>query len=325
MKKLSLLALTTILSCFIILPSCRNNDGPTSKEIVKECNNLLYQFGADSVVTYLLTGYYELNDPQSRCELKKLEAAGLITYKVERFAWWEKTETYKTELANYDWYYGPTYKTVKKVSYDYNEHFMVDIQLAEEGRKWVVKGEPVMKPVIDKDLIQPEVDFSSFPENQIDCTESWPAVPNPYLEPESQAEAKQEPQPKDIKRDEKSAVPVKESQPAQANLPEDQVIEDAQCKAFKEAKAKEEYQSVCLFAYKNRAVKARNIQVSNTSEFPKAKAEVIFEVYKVSTAGRAIEKSIEGVRTVMPVTLSYYIDKGWVLDQEIRTDIQEIP
>ena len=69
MKKLSLLALTTILSCFIILPSCRNNDGPTSKEIVKECNNLLYQLGADSVVTYLLTGYYELNDPQSRCEL----------------------------------------------------------------------------------------------------------------------------------------------------------------------------------------------------------------------------------------------------------------
>lgn len=320
MKNLSLLACIAFLFCFIVLPSCEKNDSLTSKVIVKECNDLLYQIGEDSVVTQIRTGYYELNDSPSRCELKKLEAAGLITYQVERFAWWEKTETYKKEIAKYDWYFGPTYKTVKKVSYDYNEHFMVDVQLADEGKKWVVKGEPIMKPVIDKDLLQPESDLSSFPENQIDCVESWPEVPNPYLEPEPEPEpeVKPEPQPETEPKSQPTAEPKAESEPqSEEEAPATpQVTESAQRKAFEEAKAKEGGQFVWLFAYKNRAIKARNIQMSNTSEFPTAQAEVIFEIYNVSTAGRAIEKAIEGTRSALPVTLNYYIDKGWVLDRE---------
>ena len=324
MKKLSLLACLAVLLCFAVLPSCEKNNGPTSKGIVKECNDLLYQLGEDSVVTYIRTGYYELNDSPARCELKRLEAAGLITYQVERFAWWDKTETYKKEIAKYDWYYGPTYKTVKKVSYDYNEHFMVDVQLADEGKKWIVKGEPIMKPVVDKDLLQPDSDLSSFPENQIDCVESWPEVPNPYLKPEPELEVKPEPEPKTEPKPQPKMEAEPEPQPEaeldpqseEEDLTVPQVTVGDQCKAFEQAKAKEDSQFVCLFAYKNRAIKARNIQISNTSEFPTAQAEVIFEIYNVSTAGRAIKKTIEGTRSSLPVTLNYYIDKGWVLDRD---------
>ena len=241
---------------------------------------------------------------------------------MERFAWWEKTVTYKKEIARYDWYYGPTYKNVRKVSYDYNEHFMVDVQLTDEGKKWVVKGEPIMKPSIDQDLVQPDSDLSSYPENQIDCVESWPEIPNPYLEPEPQPEvkpeakpeAKPEPKPKTEPKDQSKTEP--EPQPEQEDSTGPQVTVGDQCKAFEEANAKESHKTVYLFAFKKKAIKARNVQVSNTSEFPLAKAEVILEIYNVSTAGRAIVKAIEGERQALPVTLEYYIDKGWVLDVE---------
>ena len=147
--------------------------------------------GLDSAVVSIQTGYYEQNDPDARLLLEKLEAAGIVDYEVERYAWWETKREKKTVTQTvtkyYYWYsYPETVRTTKWVtSYDYNEHFLVNVNLTEAAQKYVLNAIPApkTKEVEDRDFRQPIYYDSLYPENRItSLSEDWPEVPHPLAE-----------------------------------------------------------------------------------------------------------------------------------------------
>ena len=185
MKKLSAFFLVALGLCGLV--AC----GPTSnsiseKQILKECNRILEEKGNDTATVNVMTGYYELNDQESRCMLKRLEAAGLITYNVERFAWWNSKKETKRVIDHYvERYYWfsyskePVYVTKKYTTYDFEQHFMVNVALTESGEALALNHVPSGVAIEDKDMAEPEFDFSICPENNVDCSESWPEIPHP--------------------------------------------------------------------------------------------------------------------------------------------------
>lgn len=190
MKRLHLcfLALASIM-----LASCGGHSPLklSEDEILKKVNHDLVETGSDSATVTIQTGYYEQNDESVRLLLEKLEAAGVVNYDVERFAWWEKKREektyYKTVTRYYGWYsYPETVKSTKWVtSYVYNEHFMVNVSLTEAAQKYALNHRPLpkLKEEEDKDLKQPVFDYSQYPESQIvSLSENWPEVPHPLAE-----------------------------------------------------------------------------------------------------------------------------------------------
>lgn len=187
MKKLSLYSLM-VLGLFIMAGCNSSNDRINEKKIIKECNRMLKQTGQDTVTVNVVTGYYELEDEDSRCTLKRLEAAGLITYNVERFGWWNTQKGSKRVLdhytSNYSYWYGwsqePVYVYKKYTNYTFEQHFMVNVALTEAGQALVLNHVPSgIKEEVKDDMKGPDVDPNTFPENQIDCTEFWPEIPHP--------------------------------------------------------------------------------------------------------------------------------------------------
>ena len=92
---LMLIAIACIMSAMV---SCGHSPEKISKrEIIKETNRILKNSTTYFVSTEIEIGTYECNDDYERQILRKLEAANLITYDVERIAWWEKS--FKTETT----------------------------------------------------------------------------------------------------------------------------------------------------------------------------------------------------------------------------------
>lgn len=153
----------------IMLASCGGHSplDISKKEIIKQCNQNLVETGQDSSIVMVDVGYYELNDTLARLQLEKLQAAGIIDYSVERFAWWE------TNVGTWS------------TTYNYNEHFMVNVSLTKESQKYVLSQEPqpIEKVEEERDLIQPKYFDSLYPENKIiQLSEDWPEVPHPLAE-----------------------------------------------------------------------------------------------------------------------------------------------
>ena len=180
----------------IALASCGGHsaDKLSKEEILKQCNKNLVEMGLDSSVVTIKIGYYEENDPYNRLQLEKLKAAGIVNYDVERFAWWETKKEKKTIYHNVDYYYTWTgaYAYTKKeastkwvTSYEYDEHFMVNVSLTDNAQKYALghKPSPKLKEEEDHDFKQPIYYDSLYPENKINqLSENWPEVPHPLAE-----------------------------------------------------------------------------------------------------------------------------------------------
>ena len=186
MKKTHLLLLAFAA---IILASCGGHSPLklSEREILKQCNNDLVKSGSDSAIVVIPTGYFEVENQGIRCTLEKLQAAGVINYEVERFAWWEKIKEKKTTphtVTKYYWGYPYTeteYITKWVTRYEFNEHFMANVTLTEAAKKYALDHIPTSKleEIEDKDMVQPVYYDSLYPENAVTCIENWPEIPHP--------------------------------------------------------------------------------------------------------------------------------------------------
>ena len=309
MRKLKVYSMLAVFAAVSVLTSCtfHSPDEISSRDITKEYNRVIEEQVANMVTVPVMIGKYECNDDGERYALRELEAAGLITYDVERLAWWEKAfksvkHTY-TAYESYGWYSYPVEKSYwdKKESYDFEDHYIVTVALTDKGKKLVVEEFPT--PEGDKDMKQPEFDPAEYAWNKADLSEEWPYIENPFIKKE--------------KKEEKTQTPVQEEPIAEVKEDvSDSKVERIDAEKYKKYKAfTPEFEWVALLAYKTEAVKARKIQIAKQENgISKATAEVIVETVDVSDAGRIKCYVEEGQKMLYKVALTYYLDKGWVLD-----------
>ena len=189
MKPISILLMVggALLAISCSRPS---SDSISEKFIVKQANKQLEMNVENCDYGYITVGEYECNDDSDREELRMLEAAGLITYDVVRYAWWEKTLVNRKEPHNVDYYYTwsgayaytkTEYRTVKKTDYNFFDHYIVKVALTDKGEKYVVEDIPDPVEDIDEDMVEKEVDPSTYAWNQADLSEEWPYISNPFI------------------------------------------------------------------------------------------------------------------------------------------------
>jgi hypothetical protein len=82
------------------LSSCMQSPTSISKRVILSQTNKKMKLDAcDRGVVWIQIGKYEESDSTKRARLRELAAAGLITYKVTRYAWWEKAKPKKRRLS----------------------------------------------------------------------------------------------------------------------------------------------------------------------------------------------------------------------------------
>ena len=100
-------------------------------------------------------GYYEENDEDARYTLRKLAAAGVITYDVER------VETARRIKNGYTVDYR-THRLVEAYRTIKGQVVFVHADLTDEGRKWVVAELP--EPPVTEDKFFKPMDYVYYPE-----------------------------------------------------------------------------------------------------------------------------------------------------------------
>lgn len=266
----------------------------------------------DQSYTRLQTGYFECNNENTRITLAKLAAAGVIEYKVERFAWWKK---HLYAGNSFGTFYGGT-------SYKFEEHFMVSVKLTEEGKKFVVDSIPTPEKLIDEDLKQPEIDLTKLPENNY-VAELWPDIPCPenkdaaknQTPADSEKAVEQVAQRSNLNDIFATNTPKEEPNTEQSSWVSLDV--DTELK-YLAATEKVNIESVIL---KSSALEIDDVRYIRTFINPEtganlAVAEVIAKTTDVTPAGRIIDHKYEGTKLCATVIFMYFIDKGWVLAEK---------
>ena len=308
----AMFAIGTFVSC-----TSHSDSKISEKEILKQVNKALVDNAQAEEFCPITIGTFDCPD-ELRYFLRQMEAAKLVNYDVTRYAWWERSyknvrEAYRVQ-RNYYWYsyYDTEYRTVKKTNYEFEDHYVVTIDLTKKGKGIAVEDLPSEVIEEDPDLIGPDVDPSKYAWNKADLSEEWPYIPNPFLEPEKEStEPAEEPV---APVEEPAEEPAKE--PATEAVKEDKVdrIDALQYEKFNSLNL-ESPDIVYLKAYGIKAIKARNIQISNVDGIATVTAEVILATQDVTDAGRICMEVENDMRSVIEVSLSYYLDKGWVLNE----------
>lgn len=314
MKRFHLIGAVALASVSMLLVSCGNSEPKpiSAKAIVKEVNQKLVDDAQAELFTEVAVGTYECNNEVARQYLAKLEVAGLIEYDVARYAWWEKSKkaykkAYKV-IRGYGWwsYEDIEYKWVNGTSYDFEDHYVVDVKLTKKGERLAVDERPEPKPQIDEDLVSDEINYDKYAWNQVDLTEGWEYIPNPFIEkkePKESKPAKEKPQskrkPKEVLKESKNDPTIR--------------IDSLQYRLFMEIDENKEVKYLRAGAIN--AIKARNIQIKNEDGILTAVAEVIYNTEDATDAGRILIGFEDGQRSVSNVEFVYYNDKGWVLTE----------
>ncbi|MBQ1858997.1 MAG: hypothetical protein II605_07370 [Paludibacteraceae bacterium] len=320
----------------LVMASCGvDNTQLDSKKINKLYNEKLTELCMDKVYTTIDTGYYELNDPSQRYVLQQLASAGVIDYKVERFAWYNKctrigntvtkvVEFYCQDNGEFD-HRQNVYGKGEIISYEFEEHFMVDVRIKRKYQSMLVDALPV--PYIeDEDLAAPLYDNLEWPTDALENNEAWPVLVAPAI-PEPPVERK------DIKCKPKKEAPKVQSRPVapkrvaapRESKPRCVSVDMATTTRYNEAKLAENHGEVLILAYEIAALKCRNIQIFNKEDNSlAARCEVIVQSKNVTPQGHILESDIiDGIPAKVNITLTYYVDKGWVIDsQEIEVTKQ---
>lgn len=287
-----------MMSVSCLLCSCSDSqDSISERQILKQCNKMLEESASDKAFCTIKTGYYELNSQSSRYELRRLAAAGLITYDVERYGWWKKeVHTYRERAGlnyyTYDW----NYTTRSYTTYDYKEHFIVKVALTDKATPLLVDSLPLPKEIEDLDLKQPDFNPNDYPEGKVEYAESWPRIPRPD---EKVAEGEEETVVLDDSKEEEVVEEVAEEEPTNIDEMEEQE------KAYHNAKANISTKEVYLKAYSVECVKARNIVIHDNNGMHSATAEVISEINNVTEAGRVVYSVANGMRRPADVTFNF--------------------
>lgn len=317
--------LLAAMAVSVLLASCGCKCGEpkiSSKMITKLYNQKTTELCLNKQYTSIDTGYYELNDENARLVLQKLAHAGVIDYKVERFAWFNKCTDIKwtvTKVINYYCENSGDFRGSQNVmgrdtviSYDLEEHFMVNVQLKSKYKSMVVDAIP--EPVIeDKDMAFPP--YKETREDNLESDEAWPTMEAPKV-PEIPSERKE------IKCYESSSsngyanINTKKETPQGVRYPICKSIDPATEEAYKAAHELERRGTVTIFAYQVDAVKARNIQTFKKEDGTLgARCEVILKSNKVTPQAHILMGHIiDGIPAKMDIKLTYYVDKGWTID-----------
>lgn len=313
MKAIKLFGAIALATAFLV--GCNSNpEKISSKLILKQVNQELAANAVDEKYTYLQIGTFECDSPSQREVYAKLDVAGIVKYKVTRYAWWEKSikeyrQPYKVTRSYGWWTYEDTeYRWVKGPAYDFEDHYVVTVSLTGKGKGLVTEPKELAENR-DPDLVEPEVDPASYKWNKKDLSENWEYIPNPFLEPEKEEPAPEETPVETPAEPESEEVYVEET-------PEPEVDPTVRIDSLKyEAYNKLEFETteVCLKVGNIKATKARNILVTNENGILKATAEVIIETQNATDAGRILEGFENGRKHLKEVDLIYYLDKGWTL------------
>ena len=309
----SALALMAVAALFSCAPS---PEKVSAGDIVAQFNKSLKDQAVNQKFVTIQVGKYELNSDAQRLVLRQLQAAGLVTYAVDRYPWWEKSLKHVKQsytVSHYYWGYDypeTKYRWVTKNVYNFEDHYIVTVGLTNKGKSLVVKNVPEPVEKVDPDLVQPEVDKSKYAWNKVDLTESWPEIHNPFLE---LGETQESNEPKASTRPSRSSGGSNDLDEG-SEEPEDKTerIVEQRYRDYNSLNLFSE--TVVLKGYTVKAVKARNIQITQVDGRPVASAEVILKTSGVSDAARICNDVENGEKAALPVTLHFYLDKGWVLD-----------
>lgn len=133
-KAIAMLAAVALLLGFT---SC-GDDAVLGKSAAKKAIKKEALFAKDFATAKFDTGFYEI-DEDYVLKLAQLQAAGVITYKVE-------TVIEKVQKRNYNYWSGYSYYTVD------NEHLFATVALTEQGRKYVVENPTRLRKDIADDF-----------------------------------------------------------------------------------------------------------------------------------------------------------------------------
>ena len=267
--------LFALIAC-IFAASCTSQDKlheSTIKDLVTdELNkeNLLNQYATIEV------GYYEENDEDERYELRKLAAAGVISYKVERI----EAKVRIRDGYTYDY---NTYRVVDKYKTVTRYKYFVETALTAKGDSLAVAYIPKYEADPDEYLQYPE--FKTYPEDAVSREEVFgdDGQPVEVVEEETKSEAVTE-----------------------------EVTEKSEPKTdYDKAKVKEHKETKYVKTHSLKVTDARNILVKEGI----AKADVIVDSYDVSPFGRILKFEREGMHEIYEVSFVYYQDKGWVVTE----------
>ncbi|MCR4664106.1 MAG: hypothetical protein K5660_01920 [Paludibacteraceae bacterium] len=332
--KVRYLIVTTVIAMMMV--SCGvDNTKIDPKAVNKLYNEKLAELCMDKVYTTIDTGYYELNDAEARYKLQQLAHAGVIEYNVERFAWFNKcTDIKYTVIKKIDYYCKDNgdyidrkdvYGKGEEISYDLEEHYMVDVRISSKYKSMLVDALP--EPNIeDLDMAAPLYDYEAFPEDNLQNNEAWPEMVAPKI-PDPPVERK------DIKCKEKKETPKAQKNTVQRKevphvekKPRCVSIDMATTNRYKEAKNAEKHGNVLILAYEITAVKSRNLQVFNKEDHSlAARCEVIVKSKNVTPQGHILMNDIiDGIPAKVDVTLTYYVDKGWVIDANETQETKQV-
>lgn len=320
----------SILVCGVaivaMLSACSNNSESLSTGTVEDLvETMLENTAQNQGVIPIQVGYYELNNMEARYLLSRLSAAGLITYSVECYDWWNK-------ILQINSYWGESFGTT---NYSEEKHVMVKVELTDEGKKLVVESAPKPKQLVDEEMKQPEINLEDYPENKITrenyqkTFENWPKVPSPeginsmYLHrDESTLAAEVEETQNEYFENlenyfEDNNEYLKQVEKYKKDSNYEVLSMDIQTSTnYERAKTQEKKEKVILKAYNLEIEKARYIRTYNTDEGLCAKAEIIVKYTDVTPVCRAWQQIYEGYRLCSPVHLIYFNDKGWMLQDE---------
>ena len=264
-----------LFTCICVI-SCTNQEKlpeSTIKNLVTEelnKENLLNQYATIEV------GYYEENDEDERYELRKLAAAGVITYKVERI----EAKVRVRDGYTYDY---NTYRIVDKYKTVTRYKYFVETALTTKGDSLSVAYIPRYEEEPDEYLRYPE--FKTYPEDAVSREEVFGE--------DGQIEEV-------VEDEEKAETEIEEA----TEKPEPK-------NDYEKAKAKEHKETKFVKTHSLKVTDARNILVRNGA----AKADVIVDSYDVSPFGRILKYEREGSHEIYDVSFVYYQDKGWVITE----------
>lgn len=316
LRKVQLLLLLAVAVAFGACQHPHSPDNIQGKEILKQFNDYLKDNVMDRSFLTLAVGTYEYNNENMRLQLRQMEAAGLITYDVERYAWWEKSKYSAREphqVYRSFWgysYYDTEYRYVSRDQYDFQDHYIVTVALTSKGQRLVVDELPTPVVKEDEDMRAPDVDPSKYPWNNADLTEQWAEVLNPFIEHSSE----------DVKEATATTEADKttENSTTEADKKDVVRIDAERYKKYTELTLNSE--TLNIEAFRLKGIKARNIQIIDLAGITIARAEVVAATYDVNDMTRIVYGMENDQRVLYKVELQYYYDKGWELQS-----VEEVP
>lgn len=284
------------LAALVFLGACASDNTKISpSSIARQAEKLLESDGNTIIWELLTTGTFNCDDELDRLRYAQLQEAKLVQYSVKRYAWWEKSKK---------WSWRGSY-----TAYDFCDHYVATVSLTSKGKALVLDEAPFGEKDIDKDLISAEYDAGRFSWGKKDFSEVWPEIPNPFVEPEKPVERNEEMENVTVQSSGAKSVKSKTKK-------ENDGVERSDTLAYEAYFALDFDDTIefkCIREGKKHVVKVRNIRI--IEPLSRAEAEVIVATSDVTDAGRILNGLENGMREMMTASLTYYVDKGWVVHE----------